>query len=126
MKTHNSLFLTIAKAAKMRIKELSVHEVSQKINTDKNIYLIDVREDHEWQTGKLPNAIHLGKGIVERDIENTIPDLNTNIILYCSGGYRSAMVADSLQTMGYKNVASMEGGTSAWINAGFELEMVEK
>jgi rhodanese-related sulfurtransferase len=119
MKTHHNLFTTLAMTAKSNIKEFEVEEVK---NISGSI-LIDVREESEWKTGCLPNAIHLSKGVIERDIEKIIPDTNTAIVLYCSGGYRSAIAAESLQQMGYKNVVSMKGGTTAWIQAGFELEI---
>src|SRR5690606_24241795 len=84
--------------------------------------LVDVREDHEWAKGHIPGAVHLGRGIIERDIERIFPDPDTEIVLYCGGGYRSALVADNLQKMGYTNVASMDGGWRGWLEAGFDIE----
>ena len=86
------------------------------------ILLVDVREDHEWNQDHLPGSIHLSKGIIERDIEKMIPDTGGEIVLYCGGGYRSALAADSLQRMGYTNVISMDGGFTAWRDAGYPLE----
>lgn len=117
MKTHNALFMALATKAKLSITELDAEEV-KKIE---NAVMIDVRELSEWQTGHLPNAIHLSKGILERDIEKVIPDVNTPLVLYCSGGYRSAIAAESLQKMGYKNAASLKNGLAAWLNAGYLL-----
>jgi len=122
MKTHNPLFLAQALLAKSRITEIDIHQAKKRLESANPPVLIDVREDSEWQTGHLPNAIHLSKGIIERDIEKTIPDIHTPLILYCSGGYRSAIATEQLQKMGYTNVCSMDGGTSAWINAGYPIQ----
>jgi rhodanese-related sulfurtransferase len=83
--------------------------------------LIDVREDREWQSGHLPNAVHIGKGVIERDIETAVTDKNTTIVLYCGGGFRSALAGDMLQLMGYSDVLSLAGGYTAWVNAGLPL-----
>jgi rhodanese-related sulfurtransferase len=107
--------------AKSRIKEVDIHEVKQWLDSDKNFSLIDVREDREWAAGHLPRSIHIGKGIIERDIEQAIPDQNTTLVLYCGGGYRSALAADNLQKMGYRDVASMAGGWRGWREAGFHV-----
>lgn len=120
MKTHNPLFLALAMQAKKHIKEIDVHEAKKLLADGKTIF-IDVREAFEWQQGHLPNAIHLSKGVIERDIEKHIPDPQTPLVLYCSGGYRSALATQSVQAMGYQNVCSMEGGTTAWINVGYTL-----
>lgn len=122
MKDHSKRFLDIVNDAKSRIKETNVDEVRTKQERGDNFYLVDVREDNEWNKGRLPNSIHLGKGIIERDIEKTISDTNAEIILYCGGGFRSAMAADNLQYMGYKNVISMDGGYTGWVNAGYPIE----
>ncbi len=122
MKTHNPLFLAQALLAKSHITEIDIHQAKKKLESAHPPVLIDVREDAEWQTGHLPNAVHLSKGIIERDIEKTIPDINTPLVLYCSGGYRSAMAAENLQKMGYTNVCSMEGGSTAWTNAGYPIQ----
>lgn len=121
MKKHNPLFLMIANSAKKQVNEIDIHQAKAKLGETIPPYLVDVREDNEWQNGHLPNAIHLGKGVIERDIEKTIPDLHAPIILYCGGGFRSAIAAKSLQEMSYKNVMSMDGGYTAWINAGFPM-----
>ena len=122
MKMHNPLFLAVALAAKARIKEIDVHEAKQQIDSANPPVVVDVREDNEWATGHLPKAIHISKGVIERDIEKSMPDLNTPMILYCSGGYRSAVATDALNKMGYKNVCSMEGGSNAWQAAGYTIE----
>ena len=109
---HTKEFLQIAEDAKSRIKEISVAETLERINEGAN--LIDVREDNEWEAGHALNATHLGRGIIERDIIGKFPDKNAELILYCGGGYRSALAADNLQKMGYTNVFSMAGGWTAW------------
>lgn len=119
---HSPAFLAIVDDAKTRVKELTVEQVAEKINRGDRFYFVDTREDGEWQAGHAVGAMHLGKGIIERDIENTIPDLNGEIILYCGGGFRSALAADSLQKMGYKNVISMDGGIRRWRELGLPEE----
>ena len=115
---HSEGFLNIVNDAKSRIREVTVAE-TQARNPDAK--LIDVREDNEWEAGHAAGAIHLGKGIIERDIETTVPDKDTEMILYCGGGYRSALVTDVLQRMGYTNVYSMAGGWKAWNESGGEV-----
>lgn len=115
---HSEGFLKIVNDAKSRVREVTVTETQQ--NTEAK--LIDVREDNEWEAGHAAGAIHLSKGIIERDIETTVPDKATELILYCGGGYRSALAADALQKMGYTNVFSMAGGWKAWKEAGGEIE----
>lgn len=122
MKAHSQLFLALAMAAKSRVHEITPEELRDQLSQSQKIYLIDVREDSEWQTGYIPGAIHLCKGVLERDIEKVIPDSTSPVVLYCSGGYRSAIAADNLQNMGYKNVASMLGGLTAWQKLGFVIE----
>ena len=112
---HSSEFENIVDDAKSRIKEVSVAET--RVRIDAGAILIDVREDNEWQAGHAANAVHLGRGIIERDIVQTFPDKSTELILYCGGGYRSALAADNLQKMGYTNVFSMAGGWKAWNDA---------
>src|SRR5512146_849811 len=107
---HSPRFLEIVNDAKKRIRETNVDEVKAKLDRGEKFLLVDVREESEWQKDHLPGAIHLGKGIIERDIEQRVPDLNVPIILYCGGGFRSALAADNLQKMGYSNVVSMDGG----------------
>ena len=116
---HSEGFLNIVNDAKSRIREVTVAE-TQSRNAEAK--LIDVREDNEWEAGHAAGAIHLGKGIIERDIETTVPDKATELILYCGGGYRSALAADALQKMGYTNVFSMAGGWKAWKEAGGKIE----
>jgi len=117
MKQHSPGFLKLVEAAKSRIQEISVEEVRKKQTAGEKLYFIDVREDAEWQAGHARGSIHLGRGILERDIEKAVPDLKSEIILYCGGGFRSALAADNLQKMGYKSVFSMAGGWSAWLDA---------
>jgi rhodanese-related sulfurtransferase len=119
---HSEGFLKLVNDAKTRIKEVSVAETQERMSTNKDAKLIDVREDNEWDKAHAAGAVHLGKGIIERDIEVRVPDKSTELILYCGGGYRSALVADVLQKMGYTNVYSMAGGWKAWNEAGAPVE----
>ena len=121
MAKHAPGFLKLVNDAKTRVRELTVNDVRQKLDRGERFHLVDVREDHEWAKGHLPNAEHLGKGIIERDIEAKIPDTGAEIILYCGGGFRSALVADALQKMGYTNVVSMDGGIRDWRGRGYPL-----
>jgi rhodanese-related sulfurtransferase len=111
---HPPRFLKIVDDAKTRVRETNVDEVKSKMDRGSKFTLVDVREESEFAKDHLPGAIHLGKGIIERDIEARVPDLNTEIILYCGGGFRSALAADNLQKMGYTNVISMDGGIGDW------------
>jgi rhodanese-related sulfurtransferase len=111
---HSEGFLRLVNDAKSRIREVTVEQTRERIAGDPNVKLVDVREDNEWQAGHAAGAHHLGKGIIERDIEQQVPDKSTELILYCGGGYRSALVAEELQKMGYMNVFSMAGGWKAW------------
>jgi rhodanese-related sulfurtransferase len=119
---HSEGFLNIVNDAKSRIRELTVEEARGRLYANKEARLIDVREDNEWEAGHARGAEHLGKGIIERDIEARVPDKETELILYCGGGYRSALAADALQKMGYNNVYSMAGGWKAWKEAGAPIE----
>ena len=119
---HSEGFLNIVNDAKSRVREVSVAETQQRMRDDQDVKLIDVREDNEWNDSHAAGAIHLGKGIIERDIETTVPDKDTELILYCGGGFRSALAGDALQQMGYTNVFSMAGGWKAWKEAGGETE----
>lgn len=121
-KQHAPGFLRLVEDAKRRVRELTVNDVKRKLDAGEKFQLIDVREDHEWEKGHLPRATHLGKGIIERDIEGVITDRNAEIVCYCGGGFRSAMVADNLQKMGYTNVWSMDGGWRGWAEAGYATE----
>lgn len=116
-KHHSPGFLKIVEDAKSRIKEITIPEVRQKLDRGEKFHLIDVREESEFAAGHIPGAIHLGKGIIERDIEGKIPDQSSEIILYCGGGFRSALAADNLQKMGYTHVRSMAGGWRGWHEA---------
>ena len=119
---HSEGFLKLVNNAKTRVREVSVEETQQRLEANRDAKLIDVREDNEWQAGRAAGAEHLGKGIIERDIEAQVPDKSTELILYCGGGFRSALVADVLQQMGYTNVFSMAGGWKAWKDSGAEVE----
>jgi rhodanese-related sulfurtransferase len=116
---HAPGFLKLVEEAKSRVRESNVEEVKKQLDAGEKVTVIDVREESEWAKGHLPGAIHLGKGIIERDIENTVPGKATPIVLYCGGGYRSALAADNLQKMGYTNVISMDGGWHGWTDAGY-------
>jgi rhodanese-related sulfurtransferase len=118
---HPPRFLKIVDDAKTRVRETSVDEVKKKMESGGKFVLVDVREESEFANDHLPGAIHLGKGIIERDIEARVPDLNAEIVLYCGGGFRSALAADNLQKMGYKNVISMDGGIRDWREKGYPL-----
>jgi rhodanese-related sulfurtransferase len=125
-KQHNPGFLKLVNDAKGRVKQVDIEQY-QKMLADGHVLgdghiLIDTREDHEWTAGHAAGAIHLSKGVIERDIESEIPDKSTTMVLYCGGGYRSALVADALQTMGYKNAISLDGGWRAWNTAGLPVE----
>jgi rhodanese-related sulfurtransferase len=116
---HAPQFLNLVNDAKKRVKETNVPDVKKRMDAGEKLILVDVREDNEWARGHIASAVHLGKGIIERDIEQQIPDTNTKVVLYCGGGFRSALVADNLQKMGYRNVESMDGGWRGWVDAGF-------
>jgi rhodanese-related sulfurtransferase len=116
---HAEGFLNLVRDAKKRIKEEDVQTTKKKLDAGEKMILVDVREESEWARGHIPNAIHLGKGIIERDIEKAIPEKGATVVLYCGGGFRSALAADNLQTMGYNNVISMDGGWRDWTQAGF-------
>lgn len=118
---HSPRFLEIVAHARQRIRELTVDQVKAKLDRGEKFLLIDVREESEWAKDHLPGAVHLGKGIIERDIEQRVPDLNAPMVLYCGGGFRSALTADNLQKMGYTNVVSMDGGIRGWRENGFPL-----
>ncbi len=122
MKTHKPGFLALVADAKTRVKEIDIARYREMVEAKTPIALVDVREDNEWNAGHAAGAVHLGKGIIERDIETAIPDPATPLVLYCGGGYRSALAADALQKMGYKNVASLDGGWGAYQSAGLPIE----
>ncbi len=118
---HPPKFLAIVDDARKRIKETTVDEIKRRMDRGDKFTLVDVREESEFAADHLPGAIHLGKGVIERDIEKTVPDTNTELVLYCGGGFRSALAADNLQKMGYKNVISMDGGVRGWREKGFPM-----
>jgi len=115
---HSERFLKIVNDAKSRVQEISVSETRKRLDAGAIDVFIDIREDNEWAKGHAKGAIHLGKGIIERDIEKTVPNPNAEVILYCGGGYRSALAADALQKMGYQRVFSMAGGYKDWLKSG--------
>lgn len=119
---HSEGFLKLVNDARSRIREVTVAETKERMNASNGVRLIDVREDNEWQTAHAAGAEHLGKGIIERDIEESVPEKGTEVILYCGGGFRSALAADVLQQMGYTNVFSMAGGWKAWKDSGAAIE----
>jgi rhodanese-related sulfurtransferase len=119
---HAPRFLALVNEAKKSVKETNVVAVKRRMDAGEKFVLVDVREESEWSQGHLPGAIHLGKGIIERDIEQRVPDTGTKMILYCGGGFRSALTADNLQKMGYTNVESMDGGWKGWLEAGLPTE----
>lgn len=119
---HSPKFLSIVNDAKKRVKETNVPDVKRRMDASEKFVLVDVREESEFANGHLPGAIHLGKGIIERDIEQRVPASDAKIILYCGGGFRSALAADNLQKMGYSNVESMDGGWKGWLAAGYPTQ----
>ena len=118
---HSEGFLKLVRDAKSRVKEEDYRETKKRLDAGEKIVLVDTREDSEWARGHIPGAIHLSRGVIERDIEKTIPDKEMTVVLYCGGGFRSALAADNLQKMGYRNVISMDGGWRGWTEAGFPI-----
>lgn len=116
---HSPRFLEIVQDTKKRVRETTVDDIKSKLDRGEKIVLIDVREESEYAKDHLPGAIHLGKGIIERDIEERVPDIAAPVVLYCGGGFRSVLAADNLQKMGYTNVISMDGGVRGWREKGF-------
>ena len=119
---HPPRFLKIVDDARSRIRETTVDEVKKRLDHGDKLVLVDVREDREFDADHIPGAVHLGKGVIERDIEGKYPDVKTELVLYCGGGFRSAMAADNLQKMGYTNVISMDGGIREWREKAYPLE----
>jgi rhodanese-related sulfurtransferase len=115
---HSPQFLKLVNEAKKQVKETNVADVKRRMDSGEKFLLVDVREDNEWEKGHVPEAVHMGRGVIERDIETQVPETSTKMILYCGGGFRSALVADNLQKMGYTNVESMDGGWKGWVAAG--------
>jgi len=118
---HSPRFLKIVDEAKSRVRQTTVDDVKNRLARGEKFMLVDVREESEFASDHLPGAIHLGKGVIERDIEVHVPDLNAPMILYCGGGFRSALAADNLQKMGYTNVISMDGGIRQWREKNYPL-----
>lgn len=123
---HNPGFLKLVEDAKKRIRECSIADVKVRMDRGEPFFFLDVREDHEFAQDHAKGATHVGRGILERDIETLIPDKQAEIVLYCGGGYRSALATANLQEMGYTRVVSMDGGIKAWREAGYPMEQGEK
>jgi rhodanese-related sulfurtransferase len=123
---HSPAFLALVDDAKSRVREITPDNVRGKLSGGVQFHLVDVREDREWDNGHIRGAIHLSRGILERDVETVIPDRGAEIVLYCGGGYRSALSGDNLQKMGYTNVKSMAGGWREWIERNYEIEEPRK
>ena len=121
MAKHSPRFLKIVDEARRNIREVTVDDVKAMLDRGEDFHLVDVREESEWAKDHLPGAVHLGKGIIERDIEERLPDTSATIVLYCGGGYRSSLAADNLRKMGYQNVISMDGGVRGWRDKGYPL-----
>ena len=119
---HSSGFLALVQDAKSRVREIAIPEYRRRAEAGERFVLVDVREDREWERSRLPGARHLGRGVLERDVEREIPERDAPIVLYCGGGFRSALAADNLQKMGYTNVLSLAGGVRGWAGAGLPLE----
>jgi rhodanese-related sulfurtransferase len=115
---HSEAFLRLVNESRARVRETNVPEVKKRMDAGEKFTVVDVREDNEWARGHLPGAIHMGRGVIERDIETQFPDKKTELVLYCGGGFRSALSADNLQKMGYTNIFSMDGGWRGWLEAG--------
>ncbi|MDD2842488.1 rhodanese-like domain-containing protein [uncultured Tolumonas sp.] len=119
---HNPRFLAFVNEVRQRVNEVDVHQVKRWMEQNRPFVLLDVREESEWAKGHLPSAQYLGRGILERDIETRYPELNTPLVLYCGGGFRSVLAADNLQQMGYRDVISMDGGYRGWVEANYPVE----
>lgn len=125
-KEHSDRFVTLVEDAKNRIEEITPDKVRKKLDADEDFVLLDVREQDEWEDAHITGAKYLGRGVIERDIEEEYPNTDEEIVLYCGGGYRSALAADNLQKMGYHNVKSLAGGFRSWIEAGYPIEKNEE
>ena len=123
---HSPRFLDLVDHAKARIQEMTVSELLLLLESDTPVLLVDVREAHEYAAGHLPGAVHLSKGVLERDIEGRVPDLDTPLVLYCGGGYRSALSAERLLSMGYRRVHSLAGGWRAWLASGYSAQATSR
>ena len=122
MKNHDLNFLELVQSSLKNVGECDVYQVNVMLEENRKFYLIDVREDREWVQGFIAGATHLGKGIIERDISSVVTDKDELIVLYCQGGFRSALAGENIKKMGYKNVLSMSGGFSAWVNNNFDVD----
>jgi len=121
-KSHSERFVTLVDDAKTRIEEITPEEVKEKRENNEDFVLLDIREQDEWKDSHISGAEYLGRGVIERDIEEEYPDIEEELVLYCGGGYRSALAADNLQKMGYQNVKSLAGGFRSWVEAGLPIE----
>ena len=121
-KQHNPAFLKLVQDVKTRIRECTVADVQRRLDAGERFLLVDVREESEWAAGHAAGAVHMSKGTIERDVETKVPDKATPMVLYCGGGFRSALATDNLQKMGYTNVISMDGGWRGWTGAGMPVE----
>ena len=121
-KAHNPAFLALVNDAKSRVREIDIAEYRRMASSGEKHVLVDTREESEWAAGHAQGAVHLGKGVIERDIETKVPQKDTKLVLYCGGGYRSALAADALQKMGYTNAISLDGGWRAYVNSGLPVE----
>jgi rhodanese-related sulfurtransferase len=119
---HNPGFTALVNDAKTRVREFTIEEYRARVARGERWVLVDIREDNEWDRGRLPGAVHLGKGVIERDAESLFPDKNTPLVLQCGGGFRSALAGDALQKMGYTNVVSLDGGYRGWVERGLPVE----
>lgn len=122
-KTHSERFVTLVNDALTRVDEITPQEVKEKLDDEEDDFILyDVREQDEWEKSRIAGADYLGKGIIEREIETEVPDIHRELVLYCGGGYRSALAADNLQKMGYRDVKSLKGGFRSWTEAGLPIE----
>lgn len=121
--SHSKNFLKLVEEAKSRVKEVSISDFIKMLEDKSYLLIIDVREYEEWEKGTIPTAIHISKGTLERDIESIVPDQNTKLVLFCSGGYRSVLACDSLLKMGYKDLLSLKGGYKAWLETGLPVDL---
>ncbi len=122
MAKHAARFQKLVDDTRKLVKECTIADIAPRVQRGERFHLVDVREESEWAAGHLPGAVHLGKGVIERDVEGAIPDVNAEIVLYCGGGFRSVLAAENLKKMGYTNVTSMDGGWRAWVGAGLPVE----
>jgi rhodanese-related sulfurtransferase len=122
---HSPRFLALIEAARRNVREMTIEEYRERVASGEPLVLVDVREDREWEAGRMPDAIHLGKGVIERDIEDKIPDRDTPIVCQCAGGYRSVLVCENLQKMGYTNTWSLAEGYRGWVKRGLPVEPPE-